>query len=46
MIQAPTIQQWAKRGYALLLILGVATWAIAACLVLSSPMILALAIRR
>lgn len=46
MIQAPTILQWAKRGYALLLILGVTTWAFVACLVIASPLILALAVRR
>ena len=46
MIQAPTINQWARRVYALLLILGVAAWALVACLVLASPMLLVLAVRR
>ena len=46
MIKAPTIYQWVRRGYALLLVLGVTTWAIVACLVLASPLILVLALRR
>ena len=46
MIQAPIVHQWVRRGYALLLVLGVTTWAIVACLVLASPLILALAVRR
>ena len=46
MITAHPVQQWARRVYALGLVLGVVAWAIVTCLVLASPMLLVLAVRR